>query len=755
MSIDGFEERGGEWGAEEEVAQGAPPLPEENFLEDFKNYYDKAWLSKPRPPRFRPVVVEVSPRATFRIFYFDGVALLVKTVVPKIKRSSKAPVTITFQHRVEYCGPLMYKSRRGDKVFVEIGGRVQAVATTVDELYNYLQHVGLTISRCEDPDAISGEVAGKIPTKQVLQSIVASLPWRVEWDEVIDVESGVDHSGKMRVGADVERDARGWAEMQHVLKKVYGVNAAQALANAALFAASVYSYIFRRARLNTTVRNIIYNYGETRLGKSMLFNKLLQTICDNSECASALLLKVDSGVDTEAQLRALLSLHKLPLVLDEQREDKLRFSVGLLLAAATGHVAKVHAARYGHGVGATFTVERAVFVVSNSAPYRLFTLIPNPAEVDALARRLFVIRWEPEPIDEEKAAWFAEEYTPPPLFPFAAEVYKTCRGELEKAKSLVDMAKKFWQCASRRFNMDYSDYINALETVEKAQKEEKPTATTDEFDTLWALARRHIDPENRLTDIEVLTRLLSNAKYVYYANYSNNMEELYERWRRTCLYSADFAGAENPAQLLSEVADCYFGVSTLDVLPVYAQQFVQTVASMIMRGVWPYLKGRTDIVGMPKRVLGAERSTRRVGGNVLYVFDVFDKIIKRIIGESKEDLGDVDNSQEHGGNTSTPPNTPENGPIVKIGDSESSPQSLNTPIQGDVEHTENSIPSTPGVSRGVGVSPPYSLQTPKLEETEVKEVDNYEECIRQRYEHYVAKGLSHEKALYEAMRECL
>jgi len=759
-----------------EEREGPPPDGIYDFL---VNRYDSAWLARPRPPRFRPVVVEVTP-GVFRVFYFDGAALLVKTVSLRSRKGRPVGVfsleelfQTLFAHRVEYCGPLLYKSRRGDKVFVEIGGRVRAAAATVDELYDYLQHVEMAISRCEDPDAVSGEVAGRIPPKQVLQDIVSSLPWRVEWDEIIDVENGVDHGGRIRRGENVEVDARRWAEMQKVLKKAFGANAVQALANAALFAPSVYSYIFNEQKLNPAVRDIIYNWGETGLGKSTLMNVLVQTICSTAKCAADLLLKIDSGVDTPAQLRVLLDYNKLPLVLDDQNEVKLRSSIDILLAAATGNLAKIHAPRYGHGEPVRFLSQRAIFVASNAAPQRLLALVPNPSSADALARRLLSIRWEPEPIDPQAAKWLTKEYDPPPLFPFAAEVYKACRGELERADNLVDMAKKFWACASKRFNLDFSDFIAALEAVERMQQEEKPSSTMSEFERFWAVVRRYLDPRNELTDLEVLTRLLNNQMYVYYVTY-RDWEQVREKWEKTCLYSTGLpvGGADDrPAELISALCRCYFGVDNIELLPPYARQLILTVESLITRGQWPVLRGRTDIVGVPRRVLGVEKHERKVGGAKIYTYDVFDQIIKNVIGESQEEVDHVDTGKEQSEISTSPRISTGSDTVEQNSPAESSQQSLNTPTRRDAEETQNSIPHTPVETRGDVEMPPSSLQTPQSGENNVKGVDKgetphvekssgldeerYRECIRSKYAEYAAKGLPREKAIREAMRECL
>ncbi|MGC8543945.1 MAG: hypothetical protein ACP5NQ_08385, partial [Vulcanisaeta sp.] len=100
------------------------------------------------------------------------------------------------------------------------------------------------------------------------------------------------------------------------------------------------------------------------------------------------------AVRTDPQMRNLVSLSRLPLILDEQRLDNLVKIAGFIIENAVGlGVIGVHASKYGLGIGATFKNLRGIIVFANASFTRFLRRVQGDASDYAFARRVLVIEW--------------------------------------------------------------------------------------------------------------------------------------------------------------------------------------------------------------------------------------------------------------------------------------------------------------------------------------------------------------------------
>ncbi|WP_243671669.1 hypothetical protein [Vulcanisaeta sp. JCM 16161] len=107
--------------------------------------------------------------------------------------------------------------------------------------------------------------------------------------------------------------------------KYYGGNAVRALANVGLAMAKVVSPIARR-RVRTFIDYVVWNYGRGGEGKTTLVEYVLTPLLGISGVNEYVVVK--GPVKRDTQFRNLISLHRLPLILDEQDLRSLRENAG-------------------------------------------------------------------------------------------------------------------------------------------------------------------------------------------------------------------------------------------------------------------------------------------------------------------------------------------------------------------------------------------------------------------------------------------
>ena len=81
---------------------------------------------------------------------------------------------------------------------------------------------------------------------------------------------------------------------------------------------------------------IVYNVGRGGEGKSSLVRYVLLPLLGGEDARLNYKVVIDGPVKSDAQLRNLVDLNRLPLILDEQNKKALASNVGIFIAAGIG-----------------------------------------------------------------------------------------------------------------------------------------------------------------------------------------------------------------------------------------------------------------------------------------------------------------------------------------------------------------------------------------------------------------------------------
>jgi len=204
-----------------------------------------------------------------------------------------------------------------------------------------------------------------------------------------------------------------------------------------IFAKLTTPLIRRRRHVFTDL--IVYNYGRGGEGKTALVRHVLTPLLGGEPALERYHVRIDGAVKTEAQLRNLLDLNRLPLLLDEQTRQALERNVPVVLSAVVGlGVTGVHAQKHGHGIAARFRNLRGVVLFTN-VPFREFlNKALREASDYALARRFLVLAWDSEPIRPEAFRPLPEVK---PILGYAARLWRKYREELMQAADLLELVE--------------------------------------------------------------------------------------------------------------------------------------------------------------------------------------------------------------------------------------------------------------------------------------------------------------------------
>jgi len=187
---------------------------------------------------------------------------------------------------------------------------------------------------------------------------------------------------------------------------------------------------------------IVYNYGHGGEGKTSLVRYVLVPLLDeeNENAKKYYYIVIDGAVRTEAQLRNLLSLNRLPLILDEQDRKSLSANVGVFLSAVVGMgTIRVQAAKYGQGIAVRFLNLRGMVAFTNVPFVKFLREVMNEASDYAIIRRFIEISWDHEPINSEGFKNLPEFK---PIYGFATRLWQKYRNELIKSADLLELIEK-------------------------------------------------------------------------------------------------------------------------------------------------------------------------------------------------------------------------------------------------------------------------------------------------------------------------
>ena len=272
-----------------------------------------------------------------------------------------------------------------------------------------------------------------------------------------------------------------------------------------------------RYRNRTFNDMIVYNVGRGGEGKSTLVRYILMQLLGGEDAKEQYFIAIDGAVRTEPQLRNLLSLNRLPLILDEQNRKALAANVGIFLSATVGlSTTGVQAARYGHGIAVKFKNLRGMVVFTNVPFVSFLRDIVSEASDYAIVRRFIEIPWDTEPINP---AAFKDLPELKPIYGFATRLWQKYRDELIKSADLLELIEKLAIAIGREYLGDpkVSEMVEyTLEIIKELRetKRNERLALTD-VDALLNRAYEFVTNELKtpqLTAVKVLRYILENPQ---------------------------------------------------------------------------------------------------------------------------------------------------------------------------------------------------------------------------------------------------
>jgi len=272
-----------------------------------------------------------------------------------------------------------------------------------------------------------------------------------------------------------------------------------------------------RYRNRTFNDMVVYNYGRGGEGKSSLVRYVLIPMLCGEDAEENYYVVINGPLTSDAQLRNLLSLNRLPLILDEQDKDALRNNVGILLSAVVGMgTIGVHAARYGLGIAAKFKNLRGLVVFTNVKFVEFLRDVMHEASDYAVIRRFIEVSWDNEQIN---LAAFKDPPELKPIYGFAVRLWRKYKDELVKAADLLELIEKLAMAIGREYLGDPKvsevvEYtLEIIKELREAKKNER-LALTD-ADALVNKAYEFVASELKTppsSAVKVLRYLLENPQ---------------------------------------------------------------------------------------------------------------------------------------------------------------------------------------------------------------------------------------------------
>jgi len=238
-----------------------------------------------------------------------------------------------------------------------------------------------------------------IKNEQYLEILKEILP-RAEFT----VSPGLDYNGFVDPYGILDLNDYGVENIINVYKWIREYypesNAKWAWINVLLVFAKLLSPVVRRyGKARTFNDQIIYNVGEGGIGKSSLNRYIICPLLGGEEICRKLNIYVAGAIKSDAQLRNLVALNRMPLILDEQTRESLKRNVANFLSATIGYaVTAVHASRYGLGIEVQFPNLRGIKIDTNVPFTSFLNDILKEASDYAITRRFIVIPWDAMPI---------------------------------------------------------------------------------------------------------------------------------------------------------------------------------------------------------------------------------------------------------------------------------------------------------------------------------------------------------------------
>ncbi len=325
------------------------------------------------------------------------------------------------------------------------------------------------------------------------------------------------------------------------VRQAYGErNAKLAWLNIMAAFAKIITPVVRHIRGKDTFNDqIIYNYGRGGEGKSTLARYVLTPMLGGENAKNTYFIRLDGSVRSEAQMRNLLDLNRLPLILDEQTRQALERNVSVVLSAAVGEaITGIHAARYGHGIGAKFKNLRGIILFTNVKFQDFLDNVAKEASDYAIMRRFLVLTWNFEDVKPE-----AHSQRPDikPVYGYAARLWRKHRNELLQAHDLLSLIEKLADTMEKEHPDDpevkeMARYTKQVVAEIREEKRVEKASLRDDA-TLLRRAYRFVAEELKVTQLSalrVLRYVLENAqgaKIAFSKPRTADREELVDRLR--------------------------------------------------------------------------------------------------------------------------------------------------------------------------------------------------------------------------------
>jgi hypothetical protein len=325
------------------------------------------------------------------------------------------------------------------------------------------------------------------------------------------------------------------------VRQAYGErNAKLAWLNVMAAFAKIITPIIRHIQGKDTFNDqIIYNYGRGGEGKSTLARYVLTPMLGAQRAIDAYFIRLDGSIRSEAQLRNLLDLNRLPLILDEQTRQALERNVSAILSAAVGEsITGIHAARYGHGIGAKFKNLRGIILFTNVKFQDFLDNVVKEASDYAVMRRFLVLTWNFEDVRPETHSQRPDVKT---VYGYAARLWRKHRDELLQAHDLLSLIEKLADAMEKEHPDDpevkeLAEYTKQVVAEIREEKRVEKASLRDDA-TLLRRAYRFVAEElkvSQLSAIKVLRYVLENAhgaKIAFSKPRNADKEELADKLR--------------------------------------------------------------------------------------------------------------------------------------------------------------------------------------------------------------------------------
>jgi hypothetical protein len=262
---------------------------------------------------------------------------------------------------------------------------------------------------------------------------------------------------------------------------------------------------------------IVYNVGRGGEGKSTLVRYVLVPLLGGDVVREDYYVVIDGAVKTEPQLRNLLSLNRLPLILDEQNRRALTANVGVFLSAVVGlGTVGVHASRYGLGIAVKFKNLRGLVVFTN-VPFSVVQRdLVSEANDFAIVRRFIEVSWDSEPVSPKA---FRDLPSLKPIYGFAVRLWQRHKVALIESVDLLDLIRLLSLAIAREYGGD--DKVNELVrftlniTKELGEFKRGELLSLSDVDVLVGRAYDFVGSELRttqLTPVKVLRFIIENQR---------------------------------------------------------------------------------------------------------------------------------------------------------------------------------------------------------------------------------------------------